>query len=120
MFERESIVGPLQASVHRRLDDLTRSVDTADETIAANLGFTEIPILVEALRAVLAEHEPDARGRCPACRSRLSRMLFRKRSRTPCRAYLAVQLRLGIGDEPVVPPSTSHHRKRKQHLHYAS
>jgi hypothetical protein len=122
VLERDSIVGPLQTTVHGRLADLTRSIDLANSGEAAALAKTEIPLLVEALRSVLAAHEPDSRGRCPACRGRLSRLLFRRRSRGPCRAYLAAQLRLGIGDgeTPVIPPFASHHRRRGHHLHYAS
>ncbi|GAB3501693.1 hypothetical protein [Amycolatopsis cihanbeyliensis] len=121
MLDRDTIVGPLQASVQRRLDDLVRSVGDASEERAAELGKRQVPLLVETLRSVLALHEPDARGRCPICRPRGSRLLFWRRNRTPCRAYLAVQLRLEGLDEPtaVIPTVTSHQRRRKPHLNYA-
>ncbi|MFD4198641.1 hypothetical protein [Amycolatopsis thermoflava] len=113
MLDRDTIVGPLQTSVQRRLDDLARSVDLADREQAADLAAREIPLLVEALRATLATHAPDARGHCPVCRSRTSRLLFRRRGRTPCRAYLAAQLSLGPAIEDVVRPRTKHLRRRR-------
>ncbi|WP_051116378.1 hypothetical protein [Amycolatopsis nigrescens] len=122
MVRRDSMVGPLQTAVHRRLDELTRSITETEPEEAAEVGRRQLALLADALRSVLAEHEPDARGRCPACRGRLSRMLLRRRSRTPCRAYLAVLLRLddGTGGGEQVPPVTRHHRRRKQNLRYAS
>jgi len=112
VLDRDTIVGPLQTSVQRRLDDLSRSVDLADRAEAAELATREIPRLVEALRAALATHAPDAKGRCPVCRGRLSRLVFRRRGRTPCRAYLAAQLSLGPGIEDVVKPRNKHLRRR--------
>ncbi|NIH88083.1 hypothetical protein [Amycolatopsis granulosa] len=111
MLDRGTIVGPLQTSVHRRLDDLRRSAGLADRDGAAELAAREIPRLVEALRATLATHAPDARGHCPVCRGRVSRLLFRRRGRTPCRAYLAAQLSLGPAIEDVVRPRTKHRRR---------
>jgi len=113
VLDRDTIVGPLQTSVQRRLDDLSRSVDTADRDQAADLAAWEIPRLVQALRATLATHAPDARGHCPVCRGRMSRLFFRRRGRTPCRAYLAAQLSLGPGIEDVVRPRTKHLRRRR-------
>ena len=113
MLDRDTIVGPLQTSVQRRLADLSRSVDIADRGQAADLAAREIPLLVDALRATLATHAPDARGHCPVCRSRTSRLFFRKRGRTPCRAYLAAQLSLGPGIEDVIKPRAKHVRRRR-------
>lgn len=103
MLERESAKDPLQTAVHRRLTELTRSVENAEDERAVELARGEIPALAEALRAVLAGHGSDARGRCPRCR----RGFFRRRV-TPCRAYLAAQLALG---EPVPPTPRRRHRR---------
>jgi hypothetical protein len=121
--ERNFMVGPMQATVQRRLGDLTRSVDDCHTELGsqklADLARTEIPLLVAALRDTLEEHRPDSRGRCPICRARFARLRFRRRGHTPCRAYLAVQLRLGT-DATLVPASTSHQRRRKRNPHYVS
>lgn len=117
MLDSDSPAGPLQTSVHQRLDDLTRSAGLCDADRAIELARREIPQLVQALRSVLAVHEPDERGRCPVCRGQSSRLWFRRRNRMPCRAYLAVQLRLGT-----VEAASSHRprRHRATHLHSVS
>jgi hypothetical protein len=119
VLESDTIVGPLQTSVHERLDDLTRTAGLCDPDRASQLARREIPLLVQALRSVLAAHEPDARGRCPICRGRASKFLFRRRSRMPCRAYLAVQLRLGTM-ETELPHRKQTRRHRAAHLHSVS
>jgi len=101
------------------LDDLTRSAGLCDGEPAADLARREIPLLVQALRSVLAAHEPDTRGRCPICRDRGSRLFFRRRSRLPCRAYLAVQLQLGTIETATTHRKQSRHR-RPMHLHSVS
>lgn len=119
MLERESILGPMQAAVHNRLTEITRTVEVYDDARLAAMARAEIPVIVAALREALAEHDPDARGRCRACRSRTSRWPWRRRIRTPCRVYLAAQLRLGQG-EAVMAASTSHHKRRKRNPHYVA
>lgn len=114
MLHRRPSAGPLQGSVHDRLDDLTRAAAVTDPQAAAELAHREIPLLVQALRSVLAEHEPDARGRCPSCRGRLARLPFRRRNVLPCRAYLAAQLRLGTVDP--AGPHRAGRRQRPAHL----
>src|SRR5436309_2460803 len=104
VLEPDTIVGPLQTSVQRRLDELSRSVENPAPDRVSDLVHRDIPLLVEALRSVLALHSPDTHGRCPICCSRGTRRLFRRRSRMPCRAYLAVQLRLGTLENPAGPP----------------
>jgi hypothetical protein len=117
------MMGPMQATVQRRLEDLTRSVDDChtelDSRKLAGLARAEIPLLVAALRDTLEEHRPDSRGRCPVCRTRFTRPRFRRRAHTPCRAYLAVQLRLGT-DAWQLPVSTGHQKRRKRNPHYVS
>jgi hypothetical protein len=110
--ERNFMVGPMQATVQRRLADLTRSVDESDTEKLADLARAELPLLVAALRDTLEEHRPDSRGRCPVCPPRFARLRLRRRGHPPCRAYLAVQLRLGT--DAVVPASAGHHQKRRK------
>jgi hypothetical protein len=119
VLERESILGPMQAAVHSRLTEITRTVEVVDDARAARLARTEIPLIVAALREALAEHDPDIRGHCRACRSRTSRWPWRRRTKTPCRVYLAAQLRLGQG-EAVPPSSTSHQKRRRRNPHYVA
>ncbi|HVW41255.1 MAG TPA: hypothetical protein VHC18_07890 [Amycolatopsis sp.] len=125
MLDPDPIVGPLQASVYERLEDLTRSADLLDDEHAAELARREIPLLVQALKSVLATHDPDARGRCTLCGERRSRFPFRRRGRhLPCRAYLAVQLRLGTVEKAIPHREHTRHRQhhhcRRAHLHSVS
>jgi hypothetical protein len=110
----------MQATVQRRLSDLTRSVDESDTEKLADLARVELPLLVAALRDTLDEHRPDSRGRCPVCPVRFARLRLWRRSHTYCRAYLSVQLRLGT-DAARLPARAGHHqRRRKRNPHYVS
>lgn len=115
MLDSDSSAGPLQTSVQQRLDDLTRAAGLCDAGRATELARREIPLLVQALRSVLAAHEPDEHGRCPVCRTQSPRLSFRRRNRMPCRAYLAVQLRLGTVEATL--PGRRSRRHRATHLH---
>jgi hypothetical protein len=119
VLETDSILGPMQAAVQHRLAEITRTVEVCDTEQLAQVARVEVPMLIAALRKALAEHDPDARGRCRACRARASRRPFRRRETTPCRVYLAAQLRLGQG-ETEVPPSAAHHRRRRRNPHYVA
>lgn len=57
----------LRTAVHDRLDYLDTLVDKADELSKSRLADTVITQLTSAWRELLAAHEPDERGRCPAC-----------------------------------------------------
>lgn len=117
MLDSDLVAGPLQTSVHQRLDDLTRSAGLCDAGRATQLARREIPLLVQALRSVLDAHEPDEHGRCPVCRPP-ARLRLRRRTHLPCRAYLAVQLRLGTVEAAL--PSQRTHGARTTHLHSVS
>ncbi|QFU88026.1 hypothetical protein YIM_14200 [Amycolatopsis sp. YIM 10] len=106
-----NIVNPLAAIVERRLADLTRSAATHDTQVAAWVARHEIPVLAEALRAVLAEHRTDARGRCVACRGRRWRQWRNRHPSVPCRAYVAARLALGDG----LPAEITHPAQRRKH-----
>ncbi|MGW5050197.1 hypothetical protein [Actinokineospora sp. NPDC004072] len=85
-----SLFGQLEASLHGYLDDLDRRCADGE----AHLAAAELPRVVAALRALLADHKPDAAGRCPTCRTRLL-----GRSPAPCRAYLTAHLCLLATEE---------------------
>ncbi|MTD53488.1 hypothetical protein [Amycolatopsis pithecellobii] len=117
MYDGNPLDGGLRTSVHQRLDDLARAAGRRDPRRAAELSRQEIPLLVQALRSVLAAHEPDEHGHCPVCHPKSAWLPFRRHNRLPCRAYLAVQLRLGNA-ETAVPLQRRRHRAT--HLHSVS
>ncbi len=90
------IFGQLETSLADYLADVVHRAEYGDERTAADVARLEVPRLVEALRAVLDEHQPDQFGRCPSCRrSRFGRTPM------PCRAYLSAHLcLLATEDEP--------------------
>jgi hypothetical protein len=102
-----SLFGQLDRSLHDRLGDLVRQARGGDDRTALDLARVELPKIVTALQALLAEHQPDERGRCPTCRSRP----FSRKLPSPCRAYLAAHLCLMIADDEL---------GERRHLHRAS
>lgn len=114
-------VTPLHESVHRRLDEIAKSVHTTSPGIRDELDNLSVALLAGALRTVLAEHRPDPSGHCVLCHGR-RRPFTRRRGPMPCRAYLAAQTAL-VPDEPVRPttpvgPRT--HRPRERTYYYLS
>ncbi|NIJ12770.1 hypothetical protein FHU38_003114 [Saccharomonospora amisosensis] len=121
MAGRDPIVTPLQASVHRKLDELALEGNDASSEMRPEPGAASTALLAGALRSVLADHRLDPSGHCAFCHGR-RRPFSRRRSRLPCRAYLAAQISLGTGDdtaEELSADSNGHHRRRKPSLHYA-
>ncbi len=101
------IFGQLETSLAGYLADVLHRAEFGDERTAAAVARTELPRLVEALKAALDEHDPDQFGRCPTCRhGRFGR------TPAPCRAYLSAHLCLVALDEepPVVEATTSMRR----------
>jgi hypothetical protein len=90
------IFGQLESSLAEYLADVVHRAEFGDDQTAAAVARLEIPRLVEALKAVLDEHEPDQFGRCADCRNgRFGR------TPSPCRAYLSAHLCLiATDDEP--------------------
>ncbi|MGH3625320.1 MAG: hypothetical protein ACRDQ5_26640 [Sciscionella sp.] len=78
----------LRDAVYDRLSYLDTLAANADQPSKAALADTEIVRLTAAWRAVLAEHEPDARGRCPQC----SR--WRRPRAHPCSVWTAAHRHL--------------------------
>lgn len=87
-----SVYRDMNTSVSERLADLVRIADNSGGDEPAELGRSQVPKLVSALRELLAEHEPDAHGRCRTCR----RGWLRRRRPAPCRAYLSAYLCLAL------------------------
>ncbi|WP_326473721.1 hypothetical protein [Actinophytocola sp.] len=94
-----SIFGHLRISLHEYLDGVIERSQHAEGAAAADLVRLELPRIVDALRAVLDEHEPDERGRCRTCRPRRF-----GRAPAPCRAYLTAHLRLLVTEDDPRPP----------------
>ncbi|PXY28056.1 hypothetical protein [Prauserella muralis] len=124
MAGRDPIVTPLQAAVHRTLDEISRGLDGTTPPLGAEFTRRTSARLVEALRAVLAEHRLDASGHCELCHGRRSWFAMRRRGPLPCRAYLAAQLALGAAQEDATTslPAARHHHHRRSgaNLHFAS
>jgi hypothetical protein len=99
-----SAFGQLRTSLAEYLAEVWSSTTQDDDRAVAGLARKVLPRLVEALGAVLDEHDPDADGRCGSCRS--GRW---GRTPRPCRAYLSAHLcLLPTADEPepvTVPPA---------------
>lgn len=88
------IFGQLEASLAAYLADVTQRARVGDERTATTVARLELPRVVEALKAVLDEHEPNEHGRCPTCRT--SRF---GRAPAPCRAYLTAHLCLVVTED---------------------
>ena len=84
-----SVYRELDESVRAHLADIARCALKEDDGRVAELAREEVPKLVAAVRTLLAEHQPDANGNCPACRRG---SFLRRRTTAPCRAYLAAHL----------------------------
>jgi hypothetical protein len=75
----------LRQAVWERLEMLDELASHADDVSLESVARTELPRLTSGLRALLAAHEPDSKGRCPECsrRGRPLRLLRLRRGR-PC------------------------------------
>ncbi|QIZ37920.1 hypothetical protein FDZ84_29345 [Saccharopolyspora sp. ASAGF58] len=97
MFLRE-----LYESVRQRLDAVARVVSDGDDRAVTAVARSEVPHLIDAVRTLMAGHEPNEIGECPAC----SRTLWRwqkpwRRPTSPCKPYLAARRALfNETDEP--------------------
>jgi len=97
----------LERSLADYLTDITRRAQFGDQHAAAMVARFELPRLVEALKAVLDEHSPDANGRCPSCRTRRF-----GRAPAPCRAYLTAHLCLVVTEEEAPEEITAPMRRQ--------
>lgn len=111
-----SIVTPLQASVHRRLDEITHSGSETSPGVRAELDSLNVALLAGALRTVLADHRVEPSGHCTVCHGR-RRPFTRRRGALPCRAYLAVQIALDPDPEPVVEQQARRRHAVRHHPH---
>ncbi|MGB3438547.1 MAG: hypothetical protein WBA97_07310 [Actinophytocola sp.] len=101
------IFGQLKTSLADYLTNITYRAQFGDEQAAALMARFELPRVVEALKAVLDEHSPDAHGRCPSCRTRRF-----GRAPAPCRAYLTAHLCL-VATEEDLPEETAVPMRRR-------
>ncbi|MGH3437686.1 MAG: hypothetical protein ACRDRN_14575 [Sciscionella sp.] len=107
----------LHESVRHRLADLEALSATSDGPATAELAREELPKLIAGLRALLEAHQPDGRGHCPTCRRRL----LRRRSPSPCRAYLSTYLCLLLaGDSGTVNGAAMRRTKVPTAMRHAS
>ncbi|PKW18616.1 hypothetical protein [Saccharopolyspora spinosa] len=102
MFLRE-----LYESVRQRLEDVLRVVSAGDDRAVTAVARSEVPHLIDAVRTLMAGHEPNEIGECPAC----SRTLWRwkkpwRRPTSPCTVYLAA--RRALFDETDEPRHALH------------
>jgi len=84
------------------LDQFTDLVDIAlngDRDTAAEIARKHLPRLLAGLRALLADHVPDADGHCVACASR------RRRGPRLCRKFTEFQLAIVTYDERPLRPA---------------
>jgi len=75
-----------------RVDSLVRAADTES---LATLAETELPSMVAAWRALLAEHQPDEDGRCRLCTRR------RRNRPAPCSIWATAHRYLVMNDVAV-------------------
>lgn len=95
-----TVFSQLDKSLHEHLAALVRLATTGNDETAVELARSELPRVVAAVKALLAEHTPDERGRCPKCRTRW----WSRRMPSPCRAYLGAQLCLTVEDDELSGP----------------
>lgn len=98
----------INESVRQRLDNVTRIVRDGDDHAVTEVARLEVPHLVGAVWALLAEHQPNDLGECPAC----SRGLWRwqrpwRRPASPCKVFLSARRAL-FGEDRDEPRHASH------------
>ncbi|OLR94262.1 hypothetical protein [Actinokineospora bangkokensis] len=94
--------GQMESSLRGYLAELSTRAATGSGL--RDLARLELPRVVSALRALLAEHHPDADGRCPTCRTRLF-----SRAPAPCRALLTTHLcLLALEEERAEDPGSAY------------
>ena len=81
----------LRNAVWERLDMLSELANRADAPSLLSVARSELPRLTEGWRAMLAAHEPDDRGNCPACSSRW------RQQKAPCSVWQAAYEHLVAG-----------------------
>jgi hypothetical protein len=94
----------LREAVWERLDMLDELATNADAPSLASVARTELPRLTDGWRALLKAHEPDHKGNCPSCSSRL------RPQKAPCSVWQAASEHLVAPDRPSVPRArVAHH-----------
>ncbi len=102
----EVLASTLRHAVCERLNYLDTLVAEADQESRAALADTEITRLASAWRALLAEHEPEHRGRCPRCSGWL-------RPPRPCSVWTIAHRHLIADDTPAASGTARHASHRR-------
>ncbi|SMD20631.1 hypothetical protein [Kibdelosporangium aridum] len=98
----EVLASTLRKAVYERLDYLDRLVNEADVPSRASLADSEIARMTAAWRSLLADHEPDERGRCRACGG------WRRRRPHPCSVWTTAHKNLIVVDTRSTPTTGRH------------
>jgi hypothetical protein len=103
----EILSATLGRAVYDRLDYLNDLVYAADAPSLSALADTEIVILTETVRKMLAQHGPDSHGRCRQCSGWL------RPRRHPCSVWTTAHQHL-IGPHGATPSGRGRHTLRRQ------
>lgn len=87
----------LRQAVWERLDMLDELAANADGPSLASIARTELPRLAEGWRALLKAHEPDSKGNCPSCSTRM------RPHKAPCTVWQAAHQHLVTPEQPAAP-----------------
>jgi len=98
----EVLAPTLHAAVIGRLDYLDALITDADERSRAALAETEIARFTAAWRALLDQHAPNERGRCPQCSG------WRRGRRFPCTVWTTAHQHLIAADGPPEAGTSRH------------
>jgi hypothetical protein len=98
----EVLASTLRNAVYERLDYLDRLVSEADLPSRASLADSEIARMTTAWRMLLADHEPDDRGRCRECGG------WRRRRPHPCSVWTTAHKNLIVVDSRNTPVTGRH------------
>jgi hypothetical protein len=92
----------LRNAVWERLDMLSELANRADAPSLLSVARSELPRLTEGWRSMLAAHEPDEKGNCPACSSRW------RQQKAPCSVWQAAYEHLVAGGLAPTPQPARH------------
>jgi hypothetical protein len=85
--------GQLRESMYGCIDNIEYLLAEYPDEVVLSLARNEIPRLISAIRGVVAEHRPDADGRCAGCGFRRTETGYQLEI-WPCRAINAVHVYL--------------------------
>ncbi|MGJ7909118.1 hypothetical protein ACOQFL_21875 [Actinopolyspora sp. H202] len=108
----DAILGQvLRNAVWERLDVLSELANRADAASLLSVARSEIPRLTAGWRTLLTAHEPDERGNCPECSTRL------RQRKAPCAVWRSAYEHLVAGG---LAPRPARHLRPAQALRRAA